>query len=75
MAHRIISKIDKGGTQTNEPKIREFVTREKALHLRADKAILHVARKEGERRQTLIKDNVDASQRRLEEYIKRENKE
>ena len=47
------------------------MTMPKALHPGEDIARLYVSRKEGERGLTIIKDNVDASIQRLEDYIQK----
>ena len=49
------------------------MTMHKALHPRDDVDRLYVSRKEGRRGLASIKDNVDASIQRLEDYIENMN--
>ena len=50
---------------------RKQMTMHKALHLRDDVDRYYVSRKEGGRRLTSIKDSVDVSRQRLEDYIEK----
>ena len=52
-----------------DQRTRKLMIVHKALHLRDDVYRLYVSRKEGRRGLTRIEDNVDASIRRLEDYI------
>ena len=54
-----------------DQRIRKLMTIHKALHPRDDVDRLHVSRKEEGRRLASIKDSVDASLRRPEDYIKK----
>ena len=51
--------------------LKRLMTMHKALHPRDDVDRLYVSRKEGGRGLTSIEDNVDASIRRLEDYIEK----
>ena len=54
-----------------DQRTRKLMTMYKALHLIDDADRLYVSRKEGGRWFASIKDNVDASIRRLEDYIEK----
>ena len=54
-----------------DQRIRKLMIKQKALHPRDDVNRLYVSRKEGGRGLTSIKDNVDASIQRLEDYIRK----
>ena len=52
-----------------DQRTRKLITMHKALHSRDDVDRLYVSRKEGERGLDSIKDSIDASIQRLEDYI------
>ena len=54
-----------------DQRTRKLITMHKTLHPRDDVDRLYVSRKEGGRRLASIEDNVDASIRRLEDYIEK----
>ena len=52
-----------------DQRTRKLMTKSKALHPRDDVERLYVSRKKGERGVASIEDRVDASIKRLEDYI------
>ena len=54
-----------------DQRTRKLMTMHNALHPRDDVDILYIPRKEGGRRLASIKDSVDASIQRLEDYIQK----
>ena len=64
-------KLTRDELKQMNQRTRKLMTRHKALHPRDDVDRLYVSRKEGGRGLTSIEDSVDASIRRLEDYIQK----